>query len=141
MIHTSAKTDYACLAMLDLALGHADREPTQLRRIAEAHGIPSRFLVQILLQLKKAGLVQTTRGSTGGYRLARDPQQISVWDVVRVMEGSWEDRAISGRGPGVDVIRDVWHRAAERSRELLQRTTLAKLADRMQRESHEMYHI
>ena len=53
----SAKTEYACLAMLQLAEEYDTGEPVQIRRIADEHGIPSRFLVQILLQLKGASLV------------------------------------------------------------------------------------
>ena len=61
----SAKTEYACIAVLELAARHGQPEPVRIRQIAEAHGIPSRFLVQILLQLKSAGLVQSTRGAAG----------------------------------------------------------------------------
>ena len=71
----SAKTEYACLAMLQLAEEYDSGEPVQIRRIADEHGIPSRFLVQILLQLKGASLVASTRGAAGGYRLARPPQR------------------------------------------------------------------
>ena len=66
----SAKTEYACLAMLELALRDGSGEPVRLRDVAAAHRIPSPFLVQILLQLKSAGLVESTRGAAGGYRLA-----------------------------------------------------------------------
>src|SRR6185295_1639592 len=83
----SAKTEYACLAMLELAKEHDSGEPVQLRRIAEEHGIPSRSLVQILLQLKGASLVMSTRGAAGGYRLARSPEEITLADVVEVIEG------------------------------------------------------
>ena len=83
----SAKTEYACLAMLALAEEYDPGEPVQLRRIAEEHGIPPRFLVQILSQLKGAGLVASTRGSAGGYRLARPPHEITLADVIDVLEG------------------------------------------------------
>ena len=63
----SAKTDYACLAMLELAAHYGSKEPLRIRTIADEHGIPSRFLVQILLQLKGAGFVASTRGAAGGY--------------------------------------------------------------------------
>ena len=65
----SAKTEYACIAVLDLAMSYDGGEPLQIRKIAAAHDIPSGFLVQILLQLKTAGLVTSTRGASGGYRL------------------------------------------------------------------------
>src|SRR6187401_3716277 len=78
----SAKTEYACIAVLELAARHGSGEPVRIREIADAHGIPSRFLVQILLQLKGAGLVQSTRGATGGYALAKPPEAISLADVM-----------------------------------------------------------
>src|SRR5689334_10365295 len=89
----SAKTEYACLAMLQMAEEYDSAEPLQIRRIADEQGIPSRFLVQILLQLKGAGLVVSTRGAAGGYRLARSPQEISLADVIEVIDGS--DRPVS----------------------------------------------
>jgi len=77
----SAKTEYASLAVLELALRQDRDEPVRIREISEAHGVPSRFLVQILLQLKAAGLVTSTRGSAGGYRLARDASEITLADI------------------------------------------------------------
>ena len=61
----SAKTEYACLAVLELARAYDSGEPVRIRTIADEHGIPSRFLVQILLQLKGAGLAASTRGARG----------------------------------------------------------------------------
>lgn len=141
MMNFSAKTEYACLAMLDLASSHLEREPVQLRRIADAHGIPSRFLVQILLQLKRAGFVQSTRGSAGGYRLTRPPQTISVWDIVCVMEGADQEPSMQTQGPAAEVLKDSWQRASLRSREVLQKTNFAKLAEQLRRETHDMYYI
>ena len=74
----SAKTEYACIAVLELAARHVRGEPVRIREIAAAHAIPSRFLVQILLQLKSAGIVQSIRGAAGGYQLAREPDDITL---------------------------------------------------------------
>jgi len=141
MIHFTAKTEYACLAMLDLAATHLAREPLQVRRIADAHGIPQHFLVQILLQLKKNGLVKSTRGASGGYRLTKPPHQISVWEVAMAMEGYDAEVATQTGGPAADVLRETWNRAAARSREVLEKTSLARLAERVRKESHDMYYI
>ena len=67
----SAKAEYACVAMLELAANYAEPQPVRIKTIAEAQGIPPYFLVQILLQLKTAGLVVSVRGASGGYQLAR----------------------------------------------------------------------
>src|ERR1700741_4926153 len=83
----SAKTEYACLAMLELAAHYGSGEPVRIRQIADAHGIPSRFLVQILLQLKGAGFVTSTRGAAGGYQLLKDPTEITLAEVMSVIEG------------------------------------------------------
>ena len=65
----------------------ASGEPVRVNWIAEQHGIPARFLVQILLQLKSSGIVASTRGAAGGYQLVRDPSQITLAEVMDVMEG------------------------------------------------------
>lgn len=83
----SAKTEYGCLAMLHLAQQHGHGEPVQIRKVAAEHDIPWRFLVQILLELKRAGLVISTRGAAGGYRLANAPAEISLCDVITALEG------------------------------------------------------
>ncbi len=62
----SAKTEYACVAMLELAANYGSGEPVPIWVIAERHGVPARLLVQILLEFKAAGLVASTRGSAGG---------------------------------------------------------------------------
>ena len=82
LVNISAKTEYACLAILELASSYGTGEPVRIRTIADTHGIPSRFLVQILLQLKGAGLVSSTRGAAGGYRLAKAPNRITLAEVM-----------------------------------------------------------
>src|SRR5207302_9373299 len=83
----SAKTEYACIAMLELARRYETGEPVRIREIADEHGIPPRFLVQILLQLKGAGYVASTRGASGGYQLLKAPEKISLGEVMRVNDG------------------------------------------------------
>jgi Rrf2 family protein len=83
----SAKAEYACLAMLELARRGRDAPPARLRDLAGPTGIPEAYLVQILLQLKASGLVHSTRGASGGYRLARPAADITVADVLAVLEG------------------------------------------------------
>src|SRR5262252_8056887 len=78
----SAKAEYACVAMVELAANRLDSQPVRVKAIADAHGIPLRFLVQILLQLKGAGLVASIRGAAGGYQLARRPTEISLADII-----------------------------------------------------------
>jgi Rrf2 family transcriptional regulator, cysteine metabolism repressor len=82
----SAKAQYACVAMVELACNYGERTPVHLRTIAESHGISQRFLVQILLQLKGAGLLDSTRGAAGGYQLAKPPSDISLADIIQAID-------------------------------------------------------
>lgn len=137
----SAKTEYACIAALDLALSYASGEPLQVRKISAAHDIPSGFLVQILLQLKTAGLVTSTRGASGGYRLARDPAEISLWDVMSVVEAEMLATPAAARSGTAEVLNKVWNDAARRSRNVLESTSFAVLAERVRSATHDMYYI
>src|SRR5215472_14738763 len=83
----SAKAEYACLAVLALARRAPNAAPLRIREISRGYGIPERYLVQILLQLKGAGLVASTRGASGGYRLARDASHISLNHVLTAIDG------------------------------------------------------
>ena len=123
----SAKSEYACLAMLALARPEPGDPPVRIRTIAEAHAIPERYLVQILLHLKGAGLVVSTRGAMGGYRLSRPASSISLAEVLTAIDGP-ESQPKHGSKPGSQALAAVWEhvRAAERS--VLDRTSIAELA-------------
>jgi Rrf2 family protein len=126
----SAKTEYACLAMLQLAEEYASGELVQIRRIADEQGIPARFLVQILLQLKGASLVASTRGAAGGYRLARPPREITLAEVVEAMEGDERPQTNAGKPtPLVGVLLELCRDLGEAQRNRLEDTTLADLAE------------
>lgn len=140
----SAKTQYACIAMIELAGAYAAGAPLQIRRIADVHDVPSRFLVQILLQLKGAGLVISTRGAAGGYRLAKDPAEITLGDVVAVIEGptaTEPETAASPDSPAVQVLNDIWQQADRLQQQLLADVTLAELASQMPAPAEHMYYI
>ena len=83
----SSKAEYACLALIDLARSGLGATPKRIRAIADAQGIPRQYLTQILLRLKAAGLVQSARGSIGGYQLARSPEGITVAEVLVAIDG------------------------------------------------------
>lgn len=127
----SAKAEYGCLAALALARVQPEEPPLRIREIAESEGIPERYLVQILLQLKGAGIVASTRGASGGYRLASTPDRITVADLLTAIDGpleqpvSTEPTSLSAR-----ALRDVWRAAREAELRVLERTTLAGLVDR-----------
>lgn len=127
----SAKAEYACVAMLELAARYVDPKPVRLADVADKHGIPSRFLVQILLDLKRAGLVASTRGAAGGYGLARSPDEITLFDIIRIMDPPEQPaRADDKLQPTGFVlsVRSVWDRMVEAQQVILKDTTLAHLA-------------
>lgn len=82
----SQKTQYALRAVFELAR-HQDRGPVKIAAIAEAQAIPKRFLENILLQLRGAGIVDSRRGKEGGYFLVREAAELSVGEVIRLMQG------------------------------------------------------
>jgi Rrf2 family transcriptional regulator, cysteine metabolism repressor len=125
----SAKAEYACLAVIALARRHPEEPPLRVREIAESHHIPERYLVQILIQLKGAGLVYSTRGASGGYRLARPAEQVSLSQVLIAIDGPGEPPREASE-PAAQALASVWEhiRAAERS--VLEQTSIAQLLDR-----------
>jgi Rrf2 family protein len=141
----SAKTEYACIAMLELASQYGSGEPVRIRRIAERHAIPPRFLVQILLQLKGAGLVASVRGAAGGYQLIKPPQEVSLGFVMEVIDGTTEESnktsSASPDSPAVKVLLAAWQEVAAKEREMLQNINLAELLERVKEQDEQMYHI
>ena len=127
----SAKADYALRASLELATageGHVKAEA-----LARAQGIPLRFLEQILLDLKHAGLVASQRGAEGGYWLARPPEEIRLADVIRAVEGPLANvrgvrpEELEYVGPA-QALRDVFVALRANIRAVLEEVTLADVA-------------
>lgn len=85
----STKGRYGLRAIIDLAR-YSEREPVSINSIAARQEISERYLEQLVALMKKAGLVKSIRGASGGYVLARNPEEISVGDVLRALEGSLE---------------------------------------------------
>ena len=128
-MRVSAKTDYAIRAALELAAAPDDK-PVKGERIANAQAIPLRFLENILMQLRHAGLVESRRGADGGYRLARPAAEVTLADVIRAIDGPLA--GVSGTRPealGFDGVaepmRDVWIAVRASLRGVLERVTLA----------------
>ena len=130
--------------MLELAASYGSGEPVRIRSIAEQHGVPPRFLVQILLQLKGAGLVTSTRGAAGGYQLVHPPEEISLGTVMAVIEGPPEsDRSTSASPDSAagKTLAETWQEIAEVERKMLSAVSLADLLQRMRKSHENMYYI
>ena len=126
----SAKAEYACLAIIELAESASDGSPKRIRDIAEAQRIPEPYLIKILLQLKASGLVQSARGSVGGYQLARSASEISVADVIASIEGRTEP-VCKGDSSAAHNLVDVLVRAHAAQWDILDSCTIAHLARRV----------
>ncbi len=127
----TAKADYALRAAAELAA--AADGPVKTERIAQAQAIPVKFLENILLDLKHAGLVESRRGAEGGYRLARPADEIALADVIRAVEGPLANvrglspDALEYEGPA-ERLRDVFVALRASLRSVLEQVTLADLA-------------
>jgi Rrf2 family protein len=131
-VRISAKADYAVRAAAELAAA-PDDTPVRAEQIATAQGIPLKFLLHILNELKLARIVQSQRGAQGGYRLARPAAQITVADVIRAVEGPLanvhESRPEEMDYKGAaEPLREVWVAVRANLRAVLESVTLANLA-------------
>lgn len=143
-MRVSAKAEYACVAMIELARSYGEPQPVRVKAIADAHGIPQRFLVQILLQLKGAGLVQSVRGAAGGYQLAKQPKAISLATVIQVIDSALPARPtalIADSSPAVRAVRSVWKEIHSEEQRILEECTLAELVRRLQTTGAYSYQI
>ena len=130
-MRTTAKADYAVRAAIELAA--SGDGPVTAEAVANAQEIPLNFLENILVELKRAGIVESRRGSAGGYLLARPAAEISVADVIRAVEGPLAN--VRGISPDVLVysgsaerMRDVWVALRASIRSVLEHVTLADIA-------------
>jgi Rrf2 family protein len=130
-MRVTAKADYAVRAAVELAAAGAG--PVKGERIAEAQHIPLKFLENILVELRHAGLVRSQRGAEGGYWLARRPEEITLADVIRSVEGPIAN--VRGEGPqDVDYsgsaapLKDVWIAVRANLRSVLEAVTIADVA-------------
>ena len=140
----TAKAEYGCVALLELARADRTGQPVRIRSIAASQGIPERFLVQILLVLKSAGLVESTRGASGGYRLSRVPGEITVLDVVEAVDGRHgPSRGEGGPGshPASRALAGIWREAEAREREFLRGITLLEVLARIESPEDSTYQI
>lgn len=135
-MRVSTRGDYACRALLSLAIHSDSTGPTSVRDIAERTGLPQPYLEQILLALKGAGLVKSKRGVGGGYVLAKPPAEIRLSDIISAVDGPitlgdfgspHQDGACDHEGQC--VLLAIWEVAGQHMREHLGAYTLEAIAD------------
>jgi Rrf2 family protein len=131
-VRISAKADYAVRAAIELASQGPER-PTKGDTVAQAQGIPLKFLENILADMRHAGLITSRRGAEGGYWLARPAQEITVADIIRAVEGPLAS-VRGGRPEDVDYegsaepLQRVWISVRASLRAVVENVTLADLA-------------
>jgi Rrf2 family transcriptional regulator, cysteine metabolism repressor len=142
----STKGEYGLLAVIDLAL-HSGCGPVQSFQIAERQNIPKQYLDQLLLVLKKSGVIESSRGRQGGYQLARPAQNITLFDIVAALEGPIENVNFLGKTPQSRtatqaLLKDIWSDLISHTADILQKRTLEEFCDRHRRmQEQPMYHI
>ena len=134
MLRLSTKGRYGTRAMLELALSEGNKS-VLLREIAESQGISLKYLEQIIPSLKSAGLVNSSRGASGGYSLAKPPEEITVKEIVEALEGPLKLVDCIGdpglcQEAGQCVTRDLWDEVSASISKLLESRTLAGLAQK-----------
>jgi Rrf2 family protein len=106
----SVKADYACRAVEALALHHPNSRPLRIDDISQREMIPANYLVQILIELKRKGLIRSHRGKAGGYVLARAPKEISIGDVMRAVHGELVELSALADSACPQEIQRAWRR-------------------------------
>ena len=125
----SAKGEYALRAILDLCR-HRQPGLVPIQEIARRQGIPQRYLEQVLLALKRSGLLTSRRGSSGGYHLTKPPEEITVGAVLRAVEGEHAPFEVLGRrGNGFDLV-ELWTEIGEAVSRVVDGLTFGELAAR-----------
>ncbi len=141
----SLKTEYAILALLELADHHQEGEPLQIRQIASVQNIPERYLEQLLALLRRNGLIRSQRGAKGGYILGREPWQITLLDIVKCIDGLEGQKSY----PDEDlktleniIIKEVWQEVHQVVNSVLAKYTLQDICEkRNSRKQLDMYYI
>lgn len=141
----TSRIDYGLRAMLDLAL-HAGGGPVANHDISRRQRIPEQYLKQILPALRRTGLVQSTRGPTGGHRLARRPEEVTVAEILRALEGSLDilDVGKTGKsgGESARILGPFWADLSRTVEGFLESTTLDDLCRRKRQHDQSLiYHI
>lgn len=124
--------------MVQLAKRHDGKTLTRLEELAQREAVSANFLVQILNDLKRGGLVDSRRGKAGGYLLARPPATVTLLDVVQSVEPTMLANSAGTEGESGNVVRLTWASVAEKCRDELSTISIRQLAERG---SEPMYYI
>jgi Rrf2 family protein len=134
----SQKLEYACRALAQLAKHHDGQTLTRLEDLAQREAVSGNFLVQILNDLRRAGLIESRRGQAGGYRLAHPPESIRLRQIVEAVDPSLLQCSVARRGESGQSVRHAWDQIASSLQKSLDAITLKTLAHHS---GEPMFHI
>ena len=134
----SQKLEYACRAVTQLAKYHDGRTLTRLEDLAQREAVSGNFLVQILNDLRRAGLIESRRGKAGGYLLARSADQITLRQVVEAVDPSLVQCSVSREGDSGPAVRRAWDEVSKGLKDSLDQITMDSLANK---QSDPMFYI
>ncbi len=123
----SLKVEYACQVLAQLGYTRDAPELPHIEDLARAEAVPSNYLVQILNELRTAGLINSKRGKQGGYALARSPQEVTLYDIMRAVEGEVLSHSQPGEGASSRKTSAVWSEISARFEDLLKGFTVEDL--------------
>jgi Rrf2 family protein len=126
----SQKLEYACRAMSQLAKYHDGRTLTRLEDLAQREAVSGNFLVQILNDLRRAGLIESRRGKAGGYLLARNADQITLRQVVEAVDPALLQCSVTREGDSGQSVRLAWEQISSSLRQSLGEITVESLANK-----------
>ncbi len=104
----SVKVEYACRVLVQLARNYGKRELAHIEDLAGAEKIPANYLAQILTDLRNGGLIVSRRGKQGGYALARKPEEITVFDIIKTIDGELLAINPVNEGQSSRAVHQVW---------------------------------
>jgi Rrf2 family transcriptional regulator, cysteine metabolism repressor len=125
----SQKLEYACRAMTQLAKYHDGRTLTRLDELAQREAVSGNFLVQILNDLRRAGLIESRRGKAGGYLLGRTADQITLRQVVEAVDPALLQCSVTPEGDSGHSVRRAWEQVSASFQHSLDQITVESLAN------------
>jgi Rrf2 family protein len=107
-VKLSVKVVYACRVLAQLARHHGEGRLSHIEELAKIEAVPANYLVQILCELRNGGLITSRRGKRGGYVLSRPPEKITLYDIVKLIEGDLLELGGNADGQSGKRVQQVW---------------------------------
>lgn len=144
LLELSAKVEYALIALIKLASQSDVKHPLPINEITARHPIPERYLEQIFTLLRRGGVIQSQRDAKGSYRLVKEPWQVSVLDVITLVEGNRKERELDSKtSVEQELVYEIWHQANVTFQTALNEYSLHDLCQRRdsRKQINHMYYI